>query len=72
MDRPEVRAYRQHVELTADELDRLEAVMYVRPLYLACFYYGRSLAGGQQPDGGEGWWEHISATAAAARAAFRQ
>lgn len=72
-----VDAYRRHVELTDEELDRLEAVMYVRPLYLACFDYRRSLANGHQPDGTEGWWglidpEHISATAAATRAAFRR
>ena len=29
-----VDAYRRHVELTDEELDRLEAVMYIRPLYL--------------------------------------
>jgi len=29
-----VGAYRKHVELTDAELDRLEAVMYIRPLYL--------------------------------------
>ena len=70
-----VGAYRQHVEVTDDELDRLEAVMYVRPLYLVCFDYRRSLASGHQPNGSEGWWglidaEHISATAAATRAAL--
>jgi Ser/Thr protein kinase RdoA (MazF antagonist) len=72
-----VRAYRQHVELTDDELDRLEAVMYVRPLYLVGIDYWRSLASGHQPSGGEGWWtlidgEHIGATAAATRAAYRR
>lgn len=66
-----VRAYRRHVELTHDELERLESMMYVRPLYLACFGYGS----GQRPSGGrrdEDWWAHISATAAATRAAFRR
>ena len=71
-----VHAYRRHVELTDEELDRLEAVMYIRPLYLVCFDYRRSLANGYQPSGSEGWWglsdaEHISATAAATRTAFR-
>jgi Ser/Thr protein kinase RdoA (MazF antagonist) len=71
-----VDAYRRHVELTDDELDRLEAVMYVRPLYLVCFDYRRSLANGDQPIGSEWWWnmndpEHIGATAAATRTAFR-
>jgi Ser/Thr protein kinase RdoA (MazF antagonist) len=38
-----VNAYRRHVEPTDDELDRLEAVMYIRTLYLACFGYRRAL-----------------------------
>ena len=72
-----VTAYRRHVTLTDDELDRLEAVMYLRPLYLVCFDYRRAVINGHQPDGSEGWWnlsgaEHISATAAAARSAFRR
>ena len=67
-----VTAYRRHIELTDEELDRLEGVMYVRPLYLTCFGYRRNLV--------KGWDEdvlvfsdpgHISANAAAARAAFR-
>lgn len=71
-----VAAYRRHVELTDDELDRLEAVLYVRPLYLVCFDYRRSLANGHQPSGDEGWWgcidpDYITSTAAATRAAFR-
>ena len=44
-----VEAYCRHVELTDEELDRLEEVMYVRPLYLDAFGYRRSLAGGQTP-----------------------
>jgi Ser/Thr protein kinase RdoA (MazF antagonist) len=72
-----VRAYRRHVEPTDDELDRLEAVMYVRPLYLVGIDYWRSLASGHQPNGDEGWWglvdgDHIKATAAATRAACRR
>ncbi|MDQ6697735.1 MAG: aminoglycoside phosphotransferase, partial [Actinomycetota bacterium] len=72
-----VGAYRRHVELTDDELDRFEAVMYVRPLYLVCFDYRRSVANGDQPSGDEGWWDcidpgYIRATAAATRAAFGQ
>jgi Ser/Thr protein kinase RdoA (MazF antagonist) len=72
-----VGAYRRHVELTDDELDRLEAVMYVRPLYLACFGWRRALAGGHQPSSRDGWWgepdpKYISAAAAATRAAYRR
>lgn len=72
-----VGAYRRHVEPTDDELDRLEGVMAVRPLYLACFDWRRSLAGGHQPCSGDPWWgepdpAYISAAAAATRAAFRR
>jgi Ser/Thr protein kinase RdoA (MazF antagonist) len=71
-----VTAYRRHVELTDEELDRLEAVMYVRPLYLACFDWRRSLASGRQPSSSDGWWnqpdpKYIGEAAAATRAAFR-
>ena len=65
-----VRAYRHHVELTDDELDRLAGVMYVRPLYLVCFVHHGSLTSGRRPEDGDDWWRHISATAAATRAAF--
>ena len=70
-----IRAYCKHIELTDDELNRLEAVMYVRPLYLACFDFRRSVEGGQQPTGSEWWWglidpKHISKNAAAARTAL--
>ena len=68
-----VNAYRQHVELTDDELDRLEAVMYIRVLYLTCFGYRRAAINGRtfsewgfvEPP------EYFRATAAATRAAFR-
>jgi Ser/Thr protein kinase RdoA (MazF antagonist) len=69
-----VSAYRRHVEPTGDELDRLEAVMYVRPLYLACFSYRRAITSGRafsewgfiEPPG------YFSSTAAAVRTAFRR
>src|ERR1700678_1324039 len=69
-----VSAYRRHVELTDDELDRLEAVMYVRTLYLACFGYRRALTNGRtfnewgfiEPP------EYFGSTAAAVRATFRR
>ena len=70
-------AYRRHIELTDDELDRLEAVMSLRPLYLTCFDFRRSVAGGEQPSGDEWWWglidpDHIGVNAAAARTALRR
>jgi aminoglycoside phosphotransferase (APT) family kinase protein len=70
-----VGAYRQHVELTDDELERLEAVMYIRPLYLGCFSYRRDLVNGRPPSQ-EVWGfvnpKHIGAIAAATRAACRR
>jgi Ser/Thr protein kinase RdoA (MazF antagonist) len=68
-----VNAYRRHVEVTDDELDRLEAVMYIRTLYLVCFGYRRAVNDGVKF---REWWfirppEYFSSTAAAVRAAFR-
>jgi Ser/Thr protein kinase RdoA (MazF antagonist) len=67
-----VVAYRRHIQPTDDELGRLEAVMYLRTLYLTCFGYRRALINGSafnewgfiQPPG------YFSSTAAAVRAAF--
>ena len=67
-----VSAYRRHVELTDDELGQLAAVMYIRPLYLACFGYRRAVTSGTafsewgfiEPSG------YFSSTAAEVRAAF--
>jgi Ser/Thr protein kinase RdoA (MazF antagonist) len=69
-----VNAYRRHVEPTGEELDRLEAVMYIRPLYLVCFGYRRAITNGRPFDE---WWfieppGYYSSTAAATRAAFRR
>jgi Ser/Thr protein kinase RdoA (MazF antagonist) len=69
-----VNAYRRHIELTDDELDRLEAVMYIRTLYLACFGYRRARTSGTTFNE---WGfvepaEYYSSTAAAARLAFRR
>ena len=67
-----VNAYRRHVEPTDEELDRLEGVMYIRTLYLACFGYRRALANGV-PFNEWGFIrprEYFSASAAVTRAAF--
>lgn len=45
-----IDAYRRHVELTGEELDRLEAVMAIRPLYLTSFGYRRNLLKGWNED----------------------
>ena len=69
-----VNAYHRHVEPTDEELDRLEALMYIRTLYLTCFGYRRAVTNGQTFNE---WGfirprEYFSATAAATRAAFRR
>jgi Ser/Thr protein kinase RdoA (MazF antagonist) len=69
-----VAAYRRYVEPTDEELDRLEAVMYLRTLYLVCFGYRRAVTDGVRFR--EWGFVHPSdyyrATAAATRAAFRR
>lgn len=66
-----VTAYRRHVAPTDDELDRLEAVMYIRPLYLTCFGYRRAVTNGWTFDE---WFneppEYFRTAAALTRAAF--
>lgn len=47
---PIIDAYREHVELTADELDRLPDVMAIRPLYLTSFAYRRNILKGWDED----------------------
>jgi Ser/Thr protein kinase RdoA (MazF antagonist) len=69
-----VNAYRRHIEPTDDELERLEAVMYIRTLYLVCFGYRRAVNDGVKF---REWWlirppEYFSETATATRAAFRR
>ncbi|HEX7167582.1 MAG TPA: aminoglycoside phosphotransferase family protein [Acidimicrobiales bacterium] len=66
-----VDSYRRHVEVTGEELDRLEAVMYIRPMYLMGIEYRRYVERGQRPK--VDWFdaEYIAAAAAKVRAAFR-
>jgi Ser/Thr protein kinase RdoA (MazF antagonist) len=69
-----VDAYRSYIEPTDEELERLEAVMYIRTLYLTCFGYRRAVEQGTKFDE---WWfirprEYYEATAATVRAAFRR
>ena len=44
-----VHGYREHVRLTADELDRLPRVLNLRPLWLACLDYRESVRNGATP-----------------------
>ena len=69
-----VNAYRRHVQPTEDELERLEAVMYIRTLYLVCFGYRRAVNAGVRF---REWGfvhprEYYTSTAAAVRAAFHR
>ncbi len=69
-----VTAYRRHVDPNNEELDRLAAVMWIRPLYLASFSYRRAVVAGVpfrewefvHPP------EYFTEAAALARAAFRR
>ena len=45
-----IRAYREHVRLTDDELDRLPGVLNMRPLWLACLDYRESVRHGKVPN----------------------
>ena len=47
---PVIDAYRRHIDLTDEELDRLEAVMAIRPLYLTAFGYRRNVLLGREQD----------------------
>lgn len=48
-----VRGYREHVQLTDDELDRLPDVLKLRPLWLSCLGFRMTVRGGGTPD--RGW-----------------
>jgi len=45
-----VDGYRRHIELTAEEFDRLEGMMYLRPLFLAGFIIRRNVLEGTDED----------------------
>lgn len=67
-----VSAYRRHIEVTEEELDRFEAMMGIRPLYLMAFAYRRDVEEGRDPK--VEWFdpEYLGAAATATRAAFRR
>jgi aminoglycoside phosphotransferase (APT) family kinase protein len=68
-----VRGYREHVQLTQEELDRLVGVLKIKPLYLMCHDYRASVrAGGQMPNfDGAAWAAHGEQLAARVTAALR-
>jgi len=70
---PAVEAYCRHIELTDDEVERLEEVMYIRPLYLDAFGYRRTIASGHAPGPDVRAFsnpDNVRATAAGTRAAI--
>lgn len=67
-----VDAYRRHIEPTADELERLETVMHIRPLYLMGFDYRRDIENGREPKITMFDPDYIRSAAAMVRAAFRR
>jgi Ser/Thr protein kinase RdoA (MazF antagonist) len=68
-----VSGYRRHIELTDEELDRFEAIMYLRPLFLAGFIIRRNILEGRNEDAlALVDPEYFHATAEATRNAFRR
>jgi aminoglycoside phosphotransferase (APT) family kinase protein len=69
-----VRGYREHVQLTDEELDRLPGVINMVPLWMSCGAYERYVRAGHTPTMDErGFWplEHGKQVAAQAVVAFR-
>ena len=50
-----MRGYREHVQLTDEELDRLPGVLDLRPLWLACLEHRMAVDDGRTPSVDEGW-----------------
>jgi Ser/Thr protein kinase RdoA (MazF antagonist) len=68
-----VNGYCQHIELTDEELDRLEGLMYLRPLFLAGFIIRRNIMEGKDEDAlAFVDPEYLHDTAEATRTAFRR
>jgi len=71
-----VRGYREHVQLTDEELDRLAGVLNIKPLWLACHDYRSLVQRGETPTLDEPGWtsfrpEHGEQLAAHVIAVFR-
>jgi aminoglycoside phosphotransferase (APT) family kinase protein len=70
---PIVDSIRRHVELTDEELSRLEAVMAIRPLYLTAFGYRRNILVGREQDAlGFSDPEHLRVVAEVVRQRFAE
>jgi Ser/Thr protein kinase RdoA (MazF antagonist) len=51
-----VSGYREHVDLTKDEIERLPDIMKIRQIIFACWRFRFSIRKGIQPSGKEWWW----------------
>ena len=56
-----LRGYREHVQLTEDELDRLPGILNLRPLWLACLDLRMTVEAGGVPTLEDGWLHPSSA-----------
>lgn len=56
-----IHGYREHVQLTDEELDRLPSVLNMRALWLGCLEYRMAVNNGQTPTMDEGWMRRGSA-----------
>jgi hypothetical protein len=69
--------YREHIQLTDEEFDRLPGVLAMRPLWLACLDYREAIRNGSTPSADQGWigWvarpEHAEQLADRAAASLR-
>jgi hypothetical protein len=50
-----MQGYREHVQLSDAERDRLPAIINMRPLWLACLEYRMAVNAGGTPNMNEGW-----------------
>jgi Ser/Thr protein kinase RdoA (MazF antagonist) len=71
-----VRGYREHVQLTEAELDRLPGALSMRSLWLACLDFRQTVRNGGSPNRDSGWIgaanpEHGERLAEQVRAALR-
>jgi Ser/Thr protein kinase RdoA (MazF antagonist) len=66
-----MRGYREHQQLTSEELDRLEGVLWIRPLWLAAWQCWLAVVSPKVSRAHVPGAARISALAAAARAAAR-
>jgi Ser/Thr protein kinase RdoA (MazF antagonist) len=71
-----VHGYREHVQLTDAELDRLPGALGMRPLWLACLDFRQTVRNGGSPTRDSGWIgaanpEHAERLAEQVRAALR-